>query len=536
MVWEKRDVLSWAQLYVRQGFSVVPVKGSSYSRGQDFEERMKDSKAPMVRWTDYQTRVPREGEVAGWFTKWPKANVAIITGQISGLVVVDFDSPEAVKWAARQGILDTALVRTSRGSHAYYRYPETGRVANSVNAKVKIDIRAEGGYVIAPPSVHLSGVEYTWQRTPDHGGLAPLPAVFMNLVADEKPALKESYRGVAKGSRNQTLARLCGSWASDDLTVEECLEMAHTWNGTNDPPMSREEVERTVRSICRKHRMASTRTQVFYHEKNLLRFPISTHSRNLVHKPEEISVVYASDQGERKWSVIPSVKWGLPGPFDEAIFMAINRILSDKPKPLGNPVEIGSLRELAGMLNYGVSGRNIKLIKDSLLRLKSLTLVTEKTFYDASSKKFLMDAFGLFDRVLFTGEITDDGEKVKTTLLWLNTVYLKNINASYLSAVDFDTYMSLDNHLARGIYRSLSPILGTAGGLPVRISYEKLVQKLQVIKERYVSKIKEQLKDAHGELLARGVFARIEYVTKDSERVIVVYHPARPLPRSSAHG
>lgn len=70
---------------------------------------------------------------------------------------------------------------------------------------------------------------------------------------EKKVDLRAAYKGTAAGNRNDTLARLTGSWANDRLTLDECIENAAIWNSKNDPPLSQREVEATVRSIYRKH-------------------------------------------------------------------------------------------------------------------------------------------------------------------------------------------------------------------------------------------------------------------------------------------
>ena len=72
-------------------------------------------------------------------------------------------------------------------------------------------------------------------------------------AADSKTPLKELYQGVSEGSRNDSLTRLIGSWVNDGLSFDECLEMAHTWNSRNAPPLPEKEVQATVRSILAKH-------------------------------------------------------------------------------------------------------------------------------------------------------------------------------------------------------------------------------------------------------------------------------------------
>lgn len=202
-----------ALIYLGKSMAVIPVKGPHYAKGITDEERAKDSKAPLVRWTEFQTKLPSETQVKEWFTKWDQANMAIITGKISGIVVVDFDSNEAVKYAKDKDLLNTPLVQTGRGYHAYFEYPVGRAIKNSVNSALKIDIRGDGGYVVVPPSTHFSMAEYRWVEGHSLGEkvLAILPEVFLREAtkgSDGKAPLKDLYKGVEVGGRNFALARL----------------------------------------------------------------------------------------------------------------------------------------------------------------------------------------------------------------------------------------------------------------------------------------------------------------------------------------
>jgi putative DNA primase/helicase len=103
--------------------------------------------------------------IRAWWEKWPAANVAIATGQISEIVVVDIDSRDSAdSFRARFPEIDfksIPTVRTGRGWHLYFRHPG-GTVQNRTGIFPGIDVRADGGYVIAPPSIHRSGRVYQW--------------------------------------------------------------------------------------------------------------------------------------------------------------------------------------------------------------------------------------------------------------------------------------------------------------------------------------------------------------------------------------
>lgn len=115
-------------------------------------------KQPLVKWRDLSTRDPET--VAGWWDKWPDANIGIDCGK-SGLVVVDYDGVEPPQ-------VDTLTVKTGRGWHHYY-VNDGSPIGNSASLLGdKIDVRGDGGYVLAPPSIHPSGAVYEWSQ--------PIPA------------------------------------------------------------------------------------------------------------------------------------------------------------------------------------------------------------------------------------------------------------------------------------------------------------------------------------------------------------------------
>ena len=109
-----------------------------------------------------------------WFRRWPRSNIAVHTGEESGLVVIDVDpghgGVESMgRLVGANGRPPRGLrVRTGSGGwHLYFAHPG-GTVRNSVGALGDgIDVRADGGYVIVPPSIHVSGDRYLWDSGTD---------------------------------------------------------------------------------------------------------------------------------------------------------------------------------------------------------------------------------------------------------------------------------------------------------------------------------------------------------------------------------
>ena len=106
--------------------------------------------------------MPTEREFRDWFST--EQNLAIVTGALSGVVVVDADSPESVRYVTRRLTYTGWQTQTSRGFHLFYSHPGY-RVTNRARIETEygplaIDVRADGGYVIAPGSLHASGFVY----------------------------------------------------------------------------------------------------------------------------------------------------------------------------------------------------------------------------------------------------------------------------------------------------------------------------------------------------------------------------------------
>jgi putative DNA primase/helicase len=108
-------------------------------------------------------------QIRRWWRTWPTANIAIATGAQSGIIVLDTDPRHGGDWAIidvveQHGPIDYVAhaITGGNGDHYYLRHPG-GRVLNGSNVLGPgLDIRGDGGYVIAPPSLHESGARYAW--------------------------------------------------------------------------------------------------------------------------------------------------------------------------------------------------------------------------------------------------------------------------------------------------------------------------------------------------------------------------------------
>lgn len=242
-------------------------------------------KMPSVPWKG-RTELPTEAELEEWFGKVAVSSYWILCGQVSRLAVFDADNKAAIEWLYNEvgaEILDaTACATTAKGKHWYFRLAEGEVVASwsrhdldadakgDTNGAVSFDLRAEGAGVIAPPSIHKTGIVYKWLRTPAEG-LQPLPDVLRGSGAVEPLSDgKSPQRGAAstrtrkpaaetladllesppaEGARNVWLTKVCGHLAKQHEFKDGYLANVRLAAGSLRPPLADAEVAKTAESI-----------------------------------------------------------------------------------------------------------------------------------------------------------------------------------------------------------------------------------------------------------------------------------------------
>ena len=257
----REGVREAARELAEEGFTVVPA--------HPVEKR------PIVKWQPWQDAEPPEGQQEYWLNSanYQNNNYAIITGK--QIVVVDADSDDAVKFVRENLTYTPRRVTTSKGKHFYYQVDPNYPVRNGVNPDLRIDLRGQGGCVIAPGSIHESGHIYARDDDPDvdvwWGSLPKLCAADLRKIKSfNEPApgpvdtglsfnVKEA--GEAEGNRNHQAAAEAGRLFRQGLSADAVLEQVQQWNTYNSPPLDRDEVERTVNSIEQTHARNSAAEQ-----------------------------------------------------------------------------------------------------------------------------------------------------------------------------------------------------------------------------------------------------------------------------------
>lgn len=241
-----KNLLDWALYYRHEkGWSVFPV-GSN--------------KLPLLKsWDEYQTRFPTDEEINQWFSDPNTKGIAVVTGALSGLVVLDIDKGADI---TGMELPPTVIAKTGgEGLHHYYKYPKSKNIRNSAG-KIRdhVDIRGEGGYAVLPPSLHHSGERYDWadSLSPDEIEMAEMPeSLLIGIESKSATTMQEWERvvsGVSQGKRNVSAASIVGKllqrFPSEEWNTF-CWELFVGWNRSNKPPMDEKELRTTFESIAR---------------------------------------------------------------------------------------------------------------------------------------------------------------------------------------------------------------------------------------------------------------------------------------------
>jgi replicative DNA helicase len=194
------QLLQAAQVYLQKGWSIFPVNsGGEYDKRPhlsllDTGHSKEDNGKTRPSWKSLMVKRPTEDNLRTWFMRSSGKGLALVTGSLSGVIVLDFDGDEGSR-LVEQLALRPHVQTGSGGYHVYFQHP--GHSVRTLNSKAKqelgqrwsgLDIRADGGYAILPPSRNNRG-EYRQLRSFDElENVSSLPcelAQFLGLVKVE---------------------------------------------------------------------------------------------------------------------------------------------------------------------------------------------------------------------------------------------------------------------------------------------------------------------------------------------------------------
>lgn len=224
-----------------------------------------------------------EKQVKDWWSKWPDANIGILTGERSGLIILDVDvrdnGPLSLGQLRKQykDFPQTLTVRTPTGGrHFYFSYPAGLQIGNKISFRKGLDIRANGGFVVAPISIGANGRRYEWINP--SVDIADIPAWLIEIILAPKPQRADSvpevkpriYFADAPGAhflqkaillvrsgekRNPTGFQMALQLRDDGLNFDQAetlmFQYAEVVRGIGDHPYTDREAIATLRSVYR---------------------------------------------------------------------------------------------------------------------------------------------------------------------------------------------------------------------------------------------------------------------------------------------
>lgn len=263
-------------------------------------------------------------------------------------------------------------------------------------------------------------------------------------------------------------------------------------------------------------------------EQNLEEFPLfelKARKRGTKARMFERTIVGESGVSlNQVWKVMPSGEYGMPGPVDQDIYLAVLQLLQQRGGMPENGELHFSLYELRKILGRSDDSAGVyKEIRDALIRIATTSVQSQNAFYSAAEQRRIVDTFNIWSVHFAEHEVR--GQTVRERhVLRFHPVFLRNYMAQYLKGIDSDFYWSLRYPVSKRLYRLVD--LQRAGGLSWRIDLFGVRDQVPLDYE-YPSQIKRALQKAHDELVERKFLSGVEYEGKTE----VVYRVSREFGR-----
>ena len=248
-------------------------------------------------------------------------------------------------------------------------------------------------------------------------------------------------------------------------------------------------------------------------------------------KTEYKEIVKRGDKTiEAFWSVSANPEYGYPGPFDREVHKSIEQIISEilrGKREIKNPIPF-SIYDLCIRMRITDAGDNYQRTKKALERIKTIVIKSEKAFYHKARKQWLSEIFSLYDGIIFRGEQLEDGTIAETNLLYLNEIYLQNINSSYTKPIDYDYFRSLKSKIASRLYEILGvKFYGIRNKKEdfIRYKYSTLCQLLPATPRRYISLARQQLNPCNNELKDSKFISNYDWIENGRGGWLIYYWP-----------
>jgi hypothetical protein len=271
-------------------------------------------------------------------------------------------------------------------------------------------------------------------------------------------------------------------------------------------------------------------------ERNLEEYPLfELKARQRGSKARLFERVIEGESGvslRQTWKVIPSGEYGMPGPVDQDVYLAVLQLLEKR----GGMPEDGelafSLYELRKVLGWSDdSGGAYREIKDALVRIQLTGVQSSNAFYSAADEQLIADSFNVWS-VHFAQRKKRGGANsgARTTqdrhVLRFHPIFIRNYEAQYLKGLDADFFWSLKMPLSKRLYRLID--LQRADGLSWRTDLFAVRDQIP-LDYPYPSQIKRALEKAHRELEEKGFLSEVECEELEEGNTTSVLYRISPL-------
>lgn len=273
-------MIEHARKYCEAGLSVFPLypkskrphskllKATGFKRYDAFHDTY------IGTWTPLQKKAAPLELIEEWWGEEPDSNIGCVTGEVSGITVIDLDQPKdgqddkRTVESMREKICDMTMtsITGSGGMHLFCKYSDVRSTTKTGHAQV--DVKSNGGYVVLPPSVHdKTGRRYRWDDiatfNADFDNLADFPDPLMRSLKRQERTMnktedwKNIMTGVAHGSRDTSMTKLAGKLArvvrldlnNDKVFAPVMWDFLRFVNEKNKPSLSEKDLKKIFNSI-----------------------------------------------------------------------------------------------------------------------------------------------------------------------------------------------------------------------------------------------------------------------------------------------
>lgn len=253
---------------IKRGWSIIPLH---YPLGENEcscknQNCSSNGKHPMTK-NGLKNASQDLVSIENWWRSAPRANIGILTGLESGLVVLDVDPRHGGEESLKNleiefgALPKTLAVKTGGdGWHYYFKHPG-GKISNKASFRNGLDIRGDGGYIVAPPSIHASLKPYQWINPTEQ--IADIPQWLLQLITSPQQTIKkdeqskseqesDNSEGFPDGTRNDSLLSVGGFLISKGLPSSDIAKALQALNQSLcHPPLDPSEVDSVVSSLTR---------------------------------------------------------------------------------------------------------------------------------------------------------------------------------------------------------------------------------------------------------------------------------------------